>query len=109
MDTGPLPPAPRISGRTELIVHLGHPTQGFRSPLIYNPWFAARGIDVPHIEHVINYDLPDVPEDYVHRIGRTARAGAEGRSVCYVTNEDRETWMQLVKHLGIRPDAAKSA
>ncbi|MCW5611872.1 MAG: ThiF family adenylyltransferase [Rubrivivax sp.] len=46
MDTGPLPPAPRISGRTELIVHLGHPTQGFRSPLIYNPWFAARGIDV---------------------------------------------------------------
>ncbi|MBX3637480.1 MAG: ThiF family adenylyltransferase [Rubrivivax sp.] len=39
-------PAPRISGRTELIAHLGHPTAGFRSPLIYNPWFAARGIDV---------------------------------------------------------------
>lgn len=46
MDRTTPPAAPRISGRTELIVHLGHPTQGFRSPLIYNPWFAARGIDV---------------------------------------------------------------
>ena len=39
---------------------------------------AARGIDVDGISHVINYDLPNVPESYVHRIGRTARAGAEG-------------------------------
>jgi len=39
---------------------------------------AARGLDVPHIEHVINYDLPQVAEDYIHRMGRTARAGAEG-------------------------------
>src|SRR5690606_9287346 len=37
----------------------------------------ARGLDIPHIEHVINYDLPQCPEDYIHRIGRTARNGAE--------------------------------
>jgi ATP-dependent RNA helicase DeaD len=44
---------------------------------------AARGLDVPHIEHVINYDLPQVAEDYIHRMGRTARAGAEGSALCF--------------------------
>ena len=42
---------------------------------------AARGIDVEGITHVINYELPNVPEDYVHRIGRTARAGASGAAI----------------------------
>lgn len=42
---------------------------------------AARGIDVDGVSHVVNYELPDVPEDYVHRIGRTARAGASGRAI----------------------------
>ncbi len=44
---------------------------------------AARGIDIPGVRHVYNYDLPNVPENYVHRIGRTARAGAEGRAVAF--------------------------
>ena len=44
---------------------------------------AARGIDIPGVRHVYNYDMPNVPENYVHRIGRTARAGAEGRAVAY--------------------------
>ena len=44
---------------------------------------AARGIDVDGITHVINYDLPNVPESYVHRIGRTARAGAEGIAISF--------------------------
>ena len=44
---------------------------------------AARGIDVDALEHVINYDLPDVPETYVHRIGRTARLGAEGDAISF--------------------------
>ena len=44
---------------------------------------AARGIDVDALEHVINYDLPDVPETYVHRIGRTGRAGAEGKAISF--------------------------
>ncbi|MFD1911458.1 DEAD/DEAH box helicase [Halodurantibacterium flavum] len=44
---------------------------------------AARGIDIPGVRHVYNYDLPNVPENYVHRIGRTARAGASGRAVAF--------------------------
>ncbi len=44
---------------------------------------AARGIDIPMVGHVYNYDMPNVPENYVHRIGRTARAGAEGRAVAF--------------------------
>jgi ATP-dependent RNA helicase RhlE len=44
---------------------------------------AARGIDIPAVRHVYNYDMPNVPENYVHRIGRTARAGAEGRAVAF--------------------------
>src|SRR3954470_21879183 len=50
---------------------------------------AARGIDVEDISHVINYDLPEVAETYVHRIGRTARAGASGRSISFCDNEER--------------------
>ncbi|SNT76114.1 ATP-dependent RNA helicase RhlE [Paracoccus seriniphilus] len=44
---------------------------------------AARGLDIPDVAHVYNYDLPNVPENYVHRIGRTARAGREGRAVAF--------------------------
>jgi ATP-dependent RNA helicase RhlE len=50
---------------------------------------AARGIDVPNISHVINYELPDDPESYVHRIGRTARNGASGISITLVSGEER--------------------
>jgi ATP-dependent RNA helicase RhlE len=50
---------------------------------------AARGLDIESLPHVVNYDLPHVPEDYVHRIGRTGRAGAEGAAVSLVSHEDR--------------------
>ena len=56
---------------------------------------AARGLDIPHIEHVINYDLPQCPEDYIHRIGRTARAGAEGSAVCLITPQDGAKWKAI--------------
>jgi len=49
---------------------------------------AARGIDIDDVSHVINYDIPEHPEDYVHRIGRTARMGKTGRAVTFVTGED---------------------
>jgi len=56
---------------------------------------AARGLDIPHIEHVINYDLPQVPEDFIHRIGRTGRAGAEGSTICFVTPADGLKWRAI--------------
>ena len=68
---------------------------------------AARGLDIPHIEHVINFDLPQVAEDYIHRIGRTARAGAEGAALCFVSPEDRRKW-SFVQEL-IDPEAAEKA
>ncbi len=50
---------------------------------------AARGIDVDEVTHVINFEIPNIPESYVHRIGRTARAGAEGIAISLVDNEER--------------------
>jgi ATP-dependent RNA helicase RhlE len=50
---------------------------------------AARGIDVEDVSHVINFDLPNVPESYVHRIGRTARAGRAGVAISFCANEER--------------------
>jgi superfamily II DNA/RNA helicase len=50
---------------------------------------AARGIDVDGVSHVVNYDLPNIPESYIHRIGRTARAGAEGVAISFCDNEER--------------------
>jgi len=50
---------------------------------------AARGIDVDGVSHVINFELPNVPEDYVHRIGRTARAGAAGIAIAFCSDEER--------------------
>jgi ATP-dependent RNA helicase RhlE len=50
---------------------------------------AARGIDVDAVSHVINFELPNVPEDYVHRVGRTARAGAAGTAIAFCSDEER--------------------
>ena len=64
---------------------------------------AARGLDIPHIELVINYDMPQCPEDYIHRIGRTARAGAEGHAVNLVSPADGGKWKAI--HRLMNPDA----
>lgn len=56
---------------------------------------AARGLDISHIEHVINYDLPQKPEDYIHRIGRTARAGLNGAALSFITPNDRRLWNSI--------------
>ncbi len=60
---------------------------------------ASRGLDIPHIEHVINYDLPQAPEDYIHRIGRTARADAEGSAISFISGEDAIKWRAIQKLL----------
>ncbi len=58
---------------------------------------AARGIDVDGVSHVVNYELPEVPEAYVHRIGRTARAGASGRAISLCDNAERPLLRQIEK------------
>lgn len=66
---------------------------------------AARGLDIPHIAHVINYDLPQLAEDYLHRIGRTARAGEKGEAICLLTKEDEKKWA-VINYL-LDPEAKK--
>lgn len=62
----------------------------------------ARGIDVPDVDHVINFDLPDMPEDYVHRIGRTGRAGETGYAISFVSPEAKAQLLDIEKLLGER-------
>ncbi len=62
---------------------------------------AARGIDVPEISHVVNFDLPNIPDSYVHRIGRTARAGREGCAISFCDVEEREYLRDIEKLIGI--------
>ena len=61
---------------------------------------AARGIDVDNLSHVINYELPNVPETYVHRIGRTGRAGASGISISFCDAEEREYLQDIQQLIG---------
>ena len=61
---------------------------------------AARGIDIDQLPHVINYELPNVPEDYVHRIGRTGRAGVEGEAISLVEPEERAYLRDIQKLIG---------
>ena len=60
----------------------------------------GRGIDVRGVTHVINFDLPAEPESYVHRIGRTARAGAEGIAIAFCDPAERSTLRQIEKLMG---------
>jgi len=60
-----------------------------QAPVLIATDIAARGIDIPGVAHVVNFDLPDVPEQYVHRIGRTARAGADGAAIAFCSPDER--------------------
>src|SRR5262249_41411400 len=61
---------------------------------------AARGLDVDAVSHVINYDVPAAPEDYVHRIGRTGRAGNKGQAITIVTPVDESSLRAIEKLIG---------
>jgi len=61
---------------------------------------AARGIDVEGLSHVVNFDVPNVPEDYVHRVGRTARAGATGEAITFVSQEEQGDLRAIERAVG---------
>lgn len=61
---------------------------------------AARGLDIPDIEHVINYDVPQNAEEYIHRIGRTARAGKKGSSYTFVSEWEFDEWDRILREVG---------
>lgn len=63
---------------------------------------AARGLDIPLLPHVINFELPNVPEDYVHRIGRTGRAGASGKAISLVSHDENEYLRSIEKLVGFK-------
>jgi superfamily II DNA/RNA helicase len=67
---------------------------------------ASRGLDIPHIMHVIKFDLPQVAEDYIHRIGRTARNDAEGEALCLISPKDAKLWRDI--QMLLDPQAAKA-
>lgn len=58
---------------------------------------AARGLDIPHVSHVYNYDIPRESKQYIHRIGRTARAGAEGKAINILSSKDYDNFSQVLK------------
>jgi ATP-dependent RNA helicase RhlE len=79
---------------------------------------AARGLDIPEVSHVFNFDVPHNPEDYIHRIGRTGRAGRQGHTVMIATPQDRK-YVDLINKLtgvaipeerleGLSPDSEPS-
>ena len=70
---------------------------------------AARGLDIKGVSHVFNFDAPWHPDDYVHRIGRTGRAGAKGSAFTFVTNEDGEAIANIQKLIGTKIDWFKDA
>jgi ATP-dependent RNA helicase RhlE len=63
---------------------------------------AARGLDIEGLSHVVNFDLPEVPETYIHRIGRTGRAGFSGISISFQTPEEEKYLKDIEKHIGMK-------
>lgn len=78
-----------------------------RSNVIIATDIAARGIDIKGLDLVLNYDLPDVPETYVHRIGRTGRAGCEGRAIAFCSGEEASMLREIEKLTGIKLEQRK--
>ena len=78
-----------------------------RSNVIIATDIAARGIDIKGLDLVLNYDLPDVPETYIHRIGRTGRAGCEGRAIAFCSGEEASMLREIEKLTGIKLEQRK--
>jgi ATP-dependent RNA helicase RhlE len=78
--------------------------EGFRSgkhPVLVATDIAARGLDIEGIAHVVNFEVPDSPETYVHRVGRTGRSGASGHAVTLVSHHEQRAWREVESTIGI--------
>jgi ATP-dependent RNA helicase RhlE len=84
-------------GITAMAIH-GNKSQGARTKALVATDIAARGIDIDQLPHVVNFEMPNVPEDYVHRIGRTGRAGAMGEAISLVCL-DEEIFVRDIERL----------
>ena len=95
-------------GITSVAIH-GNKSQGARTKaladfkrnkvrILVATDIAARGLDIPLLPHVVNFDLPNIPEDYVHRIGRTGRAGADGVAISFVS-PDEKNYLRSIERL----------
>ncbi len=100
------------SGITAAAIH-GNKSQGARTKalagfksnaisVLVATDIAARGLDIPLLPHVVNFELPNISEDYVHRIGRTGRAGASGEAISLVSGEEREYLRDIEKLVRLR-------
>ncbi|WP_212001901.1 DEAD/DEAH box helicase [Chitinophaga sp. HK235] len=69
-------------------------------PLLITTDVNARGIDIPNVDYVVNYDLPDVPENYVHRVGRTGRGVQKGQAVSFCSTEEKPLLADIQKFIG---------
>ncbi|MGH9201120.1 MAG: DEAD/DEAH box helicase [Vicinamibacterales bacterium] len=79
--------------------------EGFRSgrhPVMVATDIAARGLDIEGIAHVVNFEVPDSPETYVHRVGRTGRSGASGQAMTLVSPHEQRAWHAVEAAIGIR-------
>jgi ATP-dependent RNA helicase RhlE len=74
--------------------------QAWRGAVLVATDIAARGLDIDQLPHVVNYEMPNVPEDYVHRIGRTGRAGSTGQALSLVSDDERDRLRAIERVLG---------
>ncbi len=105
MQKAELPVAVLHGDKTQM--HRQNILEEFRAgetPVLIATDLAARGIDIENISHIINFDLPNEPETFVHRIGRTARAGASGHALSFCDPTEKSYLRDILTHLGEEPN-----